>query len=169
MPITANFTITQGTDNSKITLTDTTIYDGGEPVGSMTSRTIILYKSDGTALGTYTFTGSNLTVQVSDLAKDYALRGVFTIVPPSVVGGSTYTVTRYAAVTGYSMTAFYNRHNRMAVNPRLEVNRDYVTDNYKILMEVKAAQAAVAQEDTVSAQLCLDRAKKIIDTNKLPY
>ena len=51
MAITANFTITQGTDNSKITLTDTTNYGGGEGLMKMTPRTIILYKSDGTALG----------------------------------------------------------------------------------------------------------------------
>ena len=57
----------------------------------------------------------------------------------------------------------------MANNPRLESNRDYVTDNYKILMEVEAAGAAIGVEDIVSAQLCLDRVKKITDVNKLPY
>ena len=33
----------------------------------------------------------------------------------------------------------------------------------------KAAQAAIAAEDIVSAQFALDRAKKIIDTNRIPY
>jgi hypothetical protein len=71
--------------------------------------------------------------------------------------------------TGYSMTAFYNRHTKLTTNPRLESNRDYVTDTYKIDMEVTAATAAIAAEDIVSAQYCLDRIKKIVDTNKLPY
>jgi len=169
MAITANFTITQGTDNSKITLTDTTNYGGGEAIDEMTSRTIILYKSDGTALGTYTFGQEETTVVVEGLSKDYALKGIFTIVPGSPVNGSTYTRTKYAAVTGYSMTAFYDRHSKMANNPRLESNRDYVTDNYKILMEVEAAGAAIGVEDIVTAQFCLDRVKKITDVNKLPY
>lgn len=169
MAITANFTITQGTDNSKITLTDTTNYGGGEVVDEMASRTIILYKSDGTALGTYTFGQEELTVDVTGLTKDYALKGIFTITPGTPVNGSVYTKTKYAALTGYSMTAFYNRHSKMANNPRLESNRDYTTDNYKILMEVKAAEASIGAEDTVSAQLCLDRVKKITDVNKMPY
>lgn len=169
MAITANFTITQGTDVTKLTLTDTTNYSGGELVGNMTARSVSLYKSDGTLLGTYAFSGSDLTKVVTGLTKDLALSGVLTLMPASVVGGSTYTKAVFAAIIGYSMTAFYQRHNKMALDTRLERNRDYVTDNYKILMEVQAAQQACVGEDTVSAQYCLDRVKKIIDTNPLPY
>lgn len=169
MAITAALTISQGTDNTKLTLTDATTYDGGEPIGSMTQRQVVLYKSDGTVLDTVTFSGVSTTAYVEDLDRDYAVRAIFTITPPTPVGGSTYTDTVYFAATGYSMTNFYQRHNRMALNPRLENNRDYITDNFKILMEVEAANASNAAEDIVNAQLCLSRIKKIVDTNRLPY
>ncbi len=169
MAITANFTISQGTDNSKITLTDTTNYSGGELVGNMTSRTVILYKSDGTALGTYTFSGSDLTKEVTGLTKDLALRGVLTLVSSAPDGGSVYTKNVWQAITGYSMTGFYQRHNKMALDVRLERNRDYVTDIYKIHLEKVAAETAATAEDLVSAQLCLDRIKNILDRNPLPY
>lgn len=169
MPITANFTITQGTDNSKFTVTDTTNYSGGELVGAMTNRQVAFYKSDGTLLGTYVFNGSDLTLEVEDLTKDLALKGMMTLTPGTPVGGSVYTKTNYVAVTGYNMTAFYQRHSKMANNPRLEVNRDYTLDTYRIDMELTAAAAAIAAEDIVSAQFSLDRAKKIVDTNRIPY
>lgn len=169
MAITANFTLTQTTDNSKITVTDTTVYDGGEPIASMVSRVITLYKSDGTILATAPFVGTNLTLEISGLTKDYALKAVFVITPPSVVGGSVYLKTIYQAMLGYSMTGFYSRHLRQMVNLRLEANSAYQLDNYKILMEAEAAEQASLVEDIASAQYCLDRIFKIYTTNNLPY
>jgi hypothetical protein len=169
MAITAAFTITQGTDNSKGTLTDTTVYSGGEPIAAMVSRSVTLYKSDGTVLDTVAFTGVQTTVDVEDLVKDYSVQAVFTITPPTVEGGSTYTATIYQSFTGYSMTAFYQRHLRQMVNLRLEANAAYMLDNYKILMEVQASERASALEDIGSAQFCLDRIYKIYTTNSLPY
>lgn len=169
MAITAALTITQGTDNSTITLTDATNYSGGELVGDMTARSVTIYKSDGTTLGTYAFSGSSLTKEVTGLTKDLAIKAVLTLTPAVVVGGSTYTKNVWQAITGYSMTGFYQRHNKMALDTRLERNRDYVTDNYKIQMEVQAAQQACVAEDIVSAQYCLDRVKNILDRNPLPY
>lgn len=168
MAITAALTITQGTDASKITLTDATDYTS-EPIGGMTSRTVVITKSDGTTLGTYTFSGTDLTKEVTDLTKDLSIKAVFTIVPAVVVGGSTYTDTVYQSITGYSMQNFYARHKKLSLNQRLENNKDYTNDTFRILMEVDAAVNSATVEDIAGAQLCLDRAAKIISNNKIPY
>lgn len=169
MAITAALTITQGTDASAITLTDTTVYSVGETIASMTSRTVVITKSDGTTLGTYVFSGVETTKLVSDLTKDYCLKSVFTIVPPSIVSGSTYVATVYSSVTGYSMQAFYARHKKLSLNQRLENNKDYTNDTFRILMEVDAATNAATLEDIAGGQLCLSRAQKIISNNIIPY
>ena len=49
--------------------------------------------------------------------KDYALKGIMTIVPPAPVNGSTYTRTKYVAVTGYSMTAFMTGIAKWRITP----------------------------------------------------
>lgn len=168
MAITATLTITQGTDASVITLNDGTNYTV-ETIGSMTSRTVVITKSDGTTLGTYTFAGTDLTKEVTGLTKDYSLKAVFTIVPGTVVSGSVYTATVYQSITGYTMQNFYARHKKMALNQRLENNKDFTTDTFRILVEKDAADNAAGLEDIAGAQLCLDRAGRIISNNKIPY
>lgn len=168
MAITATLTITQGTDASVITLNDGTDYTV-ETIGSMVSRTVVITKSDGTTLGTYAFAGTDLTKEVTGLTKDYALKAVFTIVPGAVIGGSVYEATTYQAITGYTMQNFYARHKKLSLNQRLENNKDFTLDTFRILMEKDAAVNGANLEDLTGSQLCLDRAGKIISNNKIPY
>ena len=169
MAITAAFTITQGDDPSKATITDTTNYSGGELVANMTSRTVTVVKSDGTTLATKTFTGNELTVELTDLATDYAIKATLVLVSNAADVASVYEAEVYKSLNGYAMAGFYDRHKRMSVQQRLESNRAYTNDTFNLLMEVDAAVNAETLEDIVGAQLCLDRANKIINSNKTPY
>jgi hypothetical protein len=67
------------------------------------------------------------------------------------------------------MSAFYDRAKKQSIDPRYELNRDYVTDTHRLLVEKKAAENAASVGDIVSAQLALNRARRVIVNNKIPY
>lgn len=179
MPFTASINISQVGSCDSFVVTDTSNYSV-EAKNTFSNRYLIIYKSDGTVyrmtgqttdqipftFGTYTTD----KITITGIDKDYALRVQMVVVPNTAQSGSTYTANNTFALTCYSMQAFYDRAKKMAVNNRYERNDDYISDVHRILVEVEGAKAAAASgSDIGSAQLALDRIKKIIDNNKIPY
>lgn len=172
MAITAALTLSQGADKTKFTVADSTPYGGGEPRSSFTGRTITVYKSDGTVLGTYDFSYAAYPsdqIEVTGLDKDLSVTVNMAITPGSVVSGSVYTAQAIKTLTGYSMGYFFDRMKNVSAQPRLELNNSFMLDTYKILMFSDAAVQAGLDSDTESAQLSLDRARNIELYNPKPY
>jgi hypothetical protein len=174
MAITASFTVTQGANANECVITDTTT-----GVETFTDRTLTVYKSDGTI-----FRPSNSTTDVIDfnptdypsdqitlegLDKDYAFSVVMELTPTVVDGSSVYVTTEKTALTGFTNTAIRQRWLKAADNSRLEQNRDYVLDTYRLKIHKDAAVAAAADDDLVNAQKALKMAARIIRLNKIPY
>lgn len=170
MAIAATLTITQGSDKTKFTVTDTTPYAAPETRASFTARTFSVYKSDGTLFGTYNFPYSGPdSLEVTGLTKDLAVRVLMTITPGTPVSGSVYVADKAAALTGYSAEYLSQRVWMMALNPRYELNNAFVIDNYKILMYKDQASIRAEMEDVETAQQFLDRIYNIEQYNPKPY
>jgi len=140
--LTAAITLSQDTVCTQFTVTDATDYTD-EPTVSMTSRLLTLYKS--------------------------AFNVVMTIAPIVAQGGSTYTIAAMTALVCYIRTNLSERAKRQSEDPRYENNVIFTNDTHRITIERDSAANAVSMVDIESAQLCLSRAKKIIDNGKIPY
>lgn len=175
---TASLQIQQNGACDRFVVVDNSDYTS-EPKNSFTNRRLIVYKSDGTVYRQPNQTTDEIPfshgayptdqIEIVGLDKDYALTVIMTLTPAAPVSGSTYTVTSRFALSCFTMSAFYDRSKKQSINPRLELNNDYVSDTHRLLVEREAAVKAAAANDVASAQLSLNRAKKIIDNNKIPY
>lgn len=178
MAIAASFSVSQGTDKTKFSIQDTTPYSGEETKEAFTSRSLIIYKADGTvyrqpgqSADTIDFNFNDYpddTIEITGLDLDYAFRILLTIVPIVTISGSLYTATVKAALTGYTMSAFFERMHRQSLYPRMEKNDSYNADTHRILMNSEHAVKAAAADDISAAQQALDRARRIIK-NPIPY
>lgn len=174
MSIFASLSVSQGSSATSFKVTDTT---GGSE--TITARTLILYKADGSvyrqpgqatdAIDFSPTTYPSNEITISGLDKDYAFSVTMTLTPSSPVGGSTYTVTTKIALVAYSMKAFYDRMLYISENPKYEANLQFVSDTQRIFQEQEIAKKAAASSDITSAQLCLTRAKRIATYSKIPY
>ncbi len=172
MPISALITASQGSDKTKITIVDATPYSVPDNKANFSARTLVLYKSDGTVYSTIDFSYASYpsdTIDITDLDKDYAFSIVMTLAPISSQVGSVYSVSLKKAFTGYALTALRERMQKCVEQERYEKNRDFITDTFSILLNTKAAETAISDNDIESAQLALTRAKKIAFTNRIPY
>jgi hypothetical protein len=179
MALTATLSVSQADDKSEVIISDLSNYSSTDVKGNFTSRNLILYKSDGTVFRgegqisdtiNFSFAGyPSDSITISGVDRDYALTAVMTLAPIVVVSGSIYTATTKFALTGYVREARFTRCKKQAVQPRLEMNPQYLNDTYRLRLEQDLAIEAAAQGDVTSAQLALDRAAKIIANNPVPY
>jgi len=175
---TAAIQISQGANCNEFTIADASSY-ATESKGSFSSRQLIIYKSDGSIFrgagqtsdvinfDFATYTSDSITIQGLDV--DYSFYVLMTLVSSNPQVGSVYTAGTKFALTCYTMSAFYDRAKKQSIDPRYELNRDYVTDTHRLLVEKKAAENAASVGDIVSAQLALNRARRVIVNNKIPY
>jgi hypothetical protein len=178
MAIAASFTVSQGADKTKFSIQDTTPYSGEELKESFTSRSLILYKADGTVFRQPGQTTDEIdfnfndyptdVIEITGLDQDYAFRILLTIVPVVTQSGSLYTATVKTALNGYTMSAFFERMHRQSLYPRMEKNDSYNADTHRILMNAEHAVKAAAADDISAAQQSLDRARRIIKI-PIPY
>lgn len=179
MPLTAAISVSQGSDNTQFTITDTSNYGGSDPKTNISARQIILYKADGTVYRQPDQTADEIdfsfgsypddTITIEGLEKDLALSATMVLTPVASQSGSAYSVTSKFAVTGFTRTAFYERQKKQALQPRYEKNTQYITDNHRLLLEADSAENAAAADDIAGAQLALDRAYRITQYNQIPY
>ena len=89
------------------------------------------------------------------------------ITPASVVVGSVYTASKVVALTCYSKVAFFERQNKMVIEPSLLVSTEYLKDSMRILLDIEAANNAAVDTDVLNAQNAIDRIKFITDNDGL--
>lgn len=170
MPITASFTASQSSDCSTFQITDTTNYSAPETKAAMSSRFLYLYNADGTLYRTINFSYATYpsdVVTISSIDKDYAFTVNMEITPTSPVVGSVYTASRVVALVCYSKVAFFERQNKMVIEPSLLDNTDYLKDSMKIILDIEAAKNAEADTDILNAQNAIDRIKFITDNDAI--
>lgn len=170
MPITASFTASQSSDCSTFQITDTTNYAAPETKAAMTSRYLYLYNADGTLYKTVDFaygTYPSDVVTITGIDKDYAFTVNMVITPASPVSGSVYTASKVVTLVCYSKVAFFERQNKMVIEPSLLNNTEYLKDSMKIILDIEAAKNAEADTDVLNSQNAIDRIKFITDNDAL--
>jgi hypothetical protein len=159
MPITASFTASQSSDCTTFQITDTTNYSAPETKAAMTSRYLYMYNADGTLYRTVDFSYGAYpsdVITITGLDKDYAFTVNMEITPTTPVVGSVYTDSK---------VAFFERQNKMVVEPSLLNNTEYLKDSMKIVLDIEAAKNAEADTDVLNAQNAIDRIKFITDND----
>lgn len=168
MPITASFTASQSSTCSTFQITDTTNYSAPETKAAMTSRYLYIYKADGSLYKTVNFSYATYTtdiITITDIDQDYGFTVNMEITPASPVVGSVYTASRVVALVCYSKVAFFERQNKMVIEPSLLNNTEYLKDSMKIVLDIEAAKNAEADTDVLNAQNAIDRIKFITDND----
>lgn len=164
MPLTVSISISQNTGiPSAFVITDTST--GSDP--SITSRRLYLLKPDGTYLvpdGTTTdyveWSIAQSSITLSVLERDMALEILVEWLAGAVV---TYTYENSYVFTAYTNTFLYNLSVDQSSNPAIINATDFFANKTKMYSYVKEAENAIAiGEDTVKAQLALDRAYQMI-------
>jgi hypothetical protein len=136
----------------------------------MTSRYLYLYNADGTLYKTVNFayaTYPSDVITISSIDKDYAFTVNMEITPASVVVGSVYTASKVVTLVCYSKVAFFERQNKMVIEPSLLNNTEYIKDSMKIVLDIEAAKNAEADTDVLNSQNAIDRIKFITDNDAL--
>lgn len=174
--LTAAISYSQATTCSQFSVQDITDYTN-EPTSNISSRTLTLYKSDGTIYRQpgqiqdeidWPYASGN-SYTVTGLAEDLALNAIMILVPISADPDSTYTVSLLLALTCFLDTELFDRAKRQSEDKRYERNVIFTNDTHRIIIEKTSAQNAIAQENINGAQLALTRAKNIADLNQKPY
>lgn len=164
MPLTVSITVQQNNGTpSNFTLVDTST--GSDP--SITIRRVYLTKPDGTFLvpeGTTTdyiewpIAESSITLDVLD--RDRSLEILVEWLAGAVV---TYEYENSYVFTAYTNTFLYNLSVDQSSNPSIINATDFFANKTRMYSYVKEAENAIAiGEDTVKAQLALDRAYQFI-------
>jgi hypothetical protein len=170
MPITASFTASQSSDCTTFQITDTTDYESPEEKGDMGSRYLYLYNADGTLYKTVNFdyaTYPSDVITITGLDKDYAFTVNMVLSTEDPVIGSVYSASKVVALVCYSKVAFFERQNKMVIEPSLLNNTEYLKDSMKIVLDIEAAKNAEADTDVLNAQNAIDRIKFITDNDAI--
>jgi hypothetical protein len=165
MAFNGNFTVSQGTDTSGFTLTDTST---GSDI-NLTGRTVSLIKTDGTLLGGATINwpiGQSSITVTNVLDKDYSLSilVVWTSSSP-LPSPSTYTKTIINTFLGYINNFIYGLIQQLTAQPDIKIDRFFYANLSKIQTEADNANQATTFNDQFSAQGAVLRAQYLI-TNK---
>ena len=172
MALTAATQISQGSNCTQFTVTDTSNYGGSDPKGNISSRILTVFKDDGTVFTTINFSYALYptdSVTISGLDKDYAFNVVMTLTPIVVQSGSVYVANNDFSLKCYTMSNFLQRMKLASLQPYYERNKNFTTDTFNILMDADVAVAAAATGDIASGQILLDTAAKIEALNPIPY
>lgn len=172
MPITASFSVSQSSDCTTFLLADTTDYGSPETQAEMTTRVLQLYTADGELYETVDFNYDDFPddeITISNLTKDYAFTVVMTITPDTPVTGSVYVYSDIIALVCFSKVAFFERQNKMVMEPALINNDGYLRLSMQMLIDIEAAKNAEADDDILGAQNALDRIQFITENDALGY
>jgi hypothetical protein len=168
MSFTANYTLSQGTDFTGFTLTDTST--GTDT--NLTSRQVLIYLSDGSYLTgapiTWNIAQSTLTL-TGIMAKDYSLLIVVNWISSSPIGGSSYTKSQLFLFTNYLNAFLFNILQSVSANPNILNITDFYVNLQKLYTEKQNAAQAITYSIQVSAQQALDRAALIMNNTQLYF
>jgi len=169
MSFVQNFSITQSTDVTSFTITDTST--GSD--SNITNRQIFLQKSDGTYLvptGTSTnYIPFPLTSSYILLSKilnvDYCLN--ITVNWLDINGNVLYTKNGLYLFTGNSELFYYTLTTQQAANPNKVDDVDWYSNKLQLRTEIDSANSAVNYSDQANAQAALNRAYYMISNQNI--
>ena len=170
MPITAAYEVTQSSDCTTFRVADTTDYGAPETQAEMTNRVLQLYTADGELYEAIDFNYDDFPddeIDIENLTKDYAFTIVMTITPATPVEGSVYVASDIVALVCFSKVAFFERQNRMVMEPSLINNDGFLRQSMQVLIDIEAAKNAEADDDILGAQNALDRIQFITENDAL--
>lgn len=173
MAFTGAYTVSQGSDPSSFTITDTSV--GSDP--AITDRRISLFKDNGTTLvpegSSTTYIDWPLldgnTKVISLLTQDTALRiEVQWISSSPLPPPSSYSATNLYGFLAYSKNFDAYAQQLMITNPLLVSNRNFIYSRMKLRVFIDSAETSIApMNDIVSAQLDMNLATEL--TNNFNY
>jgi hypothetical protein len=157
MAFSGNFSASQGVDVKSFTLTDTS--SGSD--ANLTGRTISLYQSDGTLLGSATISwplsdGSTKAL-TGYLPRDYSLLILVTWQSSSPIPGSSYSKTALYTFVGNSNTFAYGLLQQIAALQSITNDNGFESNLAVMNSEIQNAGRASTYGDQGAAQQCLDR------------
>lgn len=173
MAVTASISISQGSDPSKVIITDDSTNESEE---TYTARTLTILDSSGAALTGYAnpidfdfadYPDDVFTVE--GLTTDKALSITLTLTPTTPVIGSVYTSTEEAATNRFLQQGLYNIQEARFVNDTLKghADKDAQSNSIDLIIEMNNSQTAVQYSSLVGAQHALDRGQTVIDNQIL--
>ncbi len=156
-------------DPTTFILPDTSNYAGADGKSNISSRTVTILQSDGSALPGYTNPiafpyggGDNLTI--AGLTQDLALQVIMTLVPISPQSGSTYVGETDFATERFLQQGLFNigvqRLN--IIQPSSMADQQYRINSMDLIIEGENAQTGVLYANYTGAQLALNRSQNII-------
>lgn len=158
MAFAADFSVTQGSDISAFTLTDTsTDFDV-----TITTRTIYPYLVDGSLLGGAVIDwpivdGATDTITLDLLNKDYSLSLVVVWAVPAPEVGGVYTKTEITTFVGYSEQFNYGIVQQMAASPSIVNQTNFLESLSNVRTYIDSAIISTNFSDQYNAQSNLDR------------
>lgn len=174
MAFTGVFSVSQSSDYTSLTITDTSSYVS-EPAGNFSGRRVYLYKIDGTTLvpsGTTTSyidfpygLGSSVTI-TGVLNTDYALLINVTWICNSPQPGSTYTAQEVYGFLYYLQSFYSGQISNLSDNPSVLLDTNWYTDLSKLQTEIDNAQKAVSDGQQFSAQSAINRATYLMNNSQ---
>lgn len=158
MAFTADFSVTQNSEGT-ITLEDTST--GSD--ATITSRTISLFKYDGSLLNstTYDWPIADTSITLTDvLDKDYALNIQVDWNAPSPDPANTYTVTKLYCFYWYAMLFLVSlASEKQARYNTISADSNFMLNKFKVYTFILDAQNAVSLASNIFlAQMSLDEA-----------
>ncbi len=174
MAFTGTLSVSQSSDFTSLTITDTSSYSS-EPQGNFSTRRVYLYKIDGTTLvpsGTTTSyidfpfgLGSSITI-TGVLNTDYALliNGVWVCNSPQP--GSTYTSSGVYGFDNYLQQFYSGQISNLSDNPSVLNDTNWYTDLSKLQTELDNISKAVSDGQQYSAQSAINRATYLMTNSQ---
>lgn len=167
MAFNADFSITQDSDLSSVTLVDTST--GTDP--NLTGRRIYPYQDDGNLLlppNTSNYIDwpiADSSITVSDLLpKDYALSvNVVWLSSSPLPSPSTYNKTVIFGATKYLQDFIYDRVQDISANNAIINDQQYYESLSKLQTEKDNVDLSVLYESVTNAQAALNRAQQIMN------
>jgi hypothetical protein len=165
MPLTATFELTQGTDCTVATLTDTTDYSTENvPAQPGATRNVTVDYPDGTTTTTnFPYVdGTGDTFSISSLTKDFCLLITMTIEPDTIDPDSNYVAQEYKVLTCNTDACFNDKASNLEINLcSVPCNEGLLCSMTKISEYKEAAYGAATVGDQTSAQTFLDACTSI--------
>jgi len=167
MAFAANFSISQSTDPTSFTITDTST--GSDP--ALTTRTISLFQANGSLLGgnavAWPYSDGNTKTLTGYLPRDYALNISIVWTSTAPIPGSTYDKSAFYGFTGNTNNFIYGLIQDIAAQPTIINDNGFYNSLSNIQTEVDSCAMAISFADIFNAQSALDRAYYMITNQNL--
>lgn len=167
MAFTGTFTISQTSDISSFSVTDSSSYSG-EGQGTFSTRHIYVYKVDGTLLASvdFPFTDGATKTLTGVLNTDYSLLVNVTWASNNPQPGSVYTAQSVETFLNYLKQFRSGQISNLSDDPNILNDTNWYTDMGKLHAEINNATEAGNDGQQFSAQAAISRGLYLIQNSK---